>query len=284
MKRYHLLVAAILVLPVFFSCGGKNNPENPNNPSTPTTPTTPTNPSNPSEPNTPPAEPQIEFRRTVRFGKNIVSANGSKDFVAVVEDGLLTKAADNRKIITGSFSFDNSGKTYSLSKFGKMELLENNKIAFTPDGGSRTEYDVEVSEIVSDSGSNSARMNGSWTINETILEYKGGNYTFKGLDLNEVEKKAKEEGFEFNVEVEEGMSVTKIIFTDALMAAEFKNGQSYAAEHNLRLGDSFKLSEFTKGLEGTAKVQFVEELCVVTIETTIDESPAKLRITMKPVN
>jgi hypothetical protein len=131
MKRYIYIVAAILVLPVFFSCGGNAKPEKPSTPSTPSTPTTPTTPTTPENPPTPPA-PQIEFRRTVRFDKNIISANGSKDFVAVFDQMLLTKAGDSREIRTGSFSFDNDSKTYSLSGFGKLELLDDKKVAFTP--------------------------------------------------------------------------------------------------------------------------------------------------------
>ena len=133
-------------------------------------------------PDTPvPAEPQIEFRRTFRFGNNIISANGSKDFIAVFEDGLITKSGDERQILTGKFSFDNSGKAYDFSGFGKLELLEGDKIAFTPSDGIRSVYDAEVSEIVADEGSNANRMNGSWTINEAIVEFRGVTKTFKGF-------------------------------------------------------------------------------------------------------
>ena len=130
-------------------------------------------------------------------------------------------------------------------------------------------------------------MNGSWTIKETILEFRGVNYTMNGLDLNEVEKFAKDQGYEFKTHMDPDMVITKVIITDALVGAQFKNGQSYAAEHNLRLGSDFNLSEFSNGLEGTAKVQFVDDLCVLTIDTNINpsdkENPsnAKLRITLQ---
>ena len=203
--------------------------------------------------------------------------------MAVADPDILTKAADNHKIVTGSYSFDKSSKTWTYNGFGKIELLEDKKIAFTPVGGSRSEYITEVSEIVSDESSNANRMNGSWTINETILEYRGATYSQSGLDLNEVEKIAREQGYEFKTHLDDGMVVSKILITDSLVAADFKNGQSYAAEHNLRVGDTFSLKEFTKNLEGEAKVQFVDELCVITIETTVKDSPAKVRMTMKPV-
>ena len=287
MKRLIYIVAAILVLPVFFSCGGNAKPEKPNTPSTPSTPstpTTPTTPTTPENPPTPPPVPQIEFRRTVRFDKNIISANGSKDFVAVFDKMLLTKAGDSREIRTGSFSFDNASKTYTLSGFGKLELLDDKKVAFTPQGGSRTVYDVEESEIVSDENSNANKMNGSWTLKETILEFRGLNYSFDGLDLNKVEQLAREQQIEFKYHMDDNMVVSKIIITDSMLAASFKNGQSYAAEHNLRSGSNFNLSEFTHGLDGTASVQFVDELCVITIETTLDGSPAKIRLTLQPAN
>ena len=286
MKKYHLLVAAILVLPVFFSCGGKNNPEKPDNPSTPTTPTTPTNPTTPTDPTDPPQppEPQIEFRRTFRFDGNVFSTNRDGDFVAVLRPDFVTKAADNHKIVIGGYSFDNSGKTWSYSSLGKIELLDDKKIAFTPNGGTRTVYDVEVSEIVSDESSNANKMNGSWTIKETILEFRGVNYTLNGLDLNEVEKLARDQGIEFKFHMDDNMVVKKVLVTDSLLAAEFNNGQAYAAEHNLRLGSDFNLSEYTNGLEGSAKVQFVDELCVITIETTLDESPAKIRMTLQKLS
>jgi len=280
MKRYHLLVAAILALPVFFACGGKDDPQKPDTPDTPSTPSTPTTP-------TTPTEPQIEFRKTFRFGGSIVSAGNDGDFVAVMMPDLIVKSSDERKVITGSFSFDNASKTWSFTSLGKVELLENKKVAFTASGGERKLFDADITEIVSDTGSNAGKMNGSWTVKETILEFRGANYTMNGLDLNEVEKFAKDKGYEFKTHMDPDMVVTKVIITDALVGAQFKNGQSYAAEHNLRSGSEFKLSEFTNGLEGTAKIQFVDELCVLTIETNINpsdkENPsnAKVRMTLQ---
>lgn len=274
MKRNYLLVAAILALPVFFACGSQVDPQTPDDPSTPATPETPT-------------EIKIEFRKTFRFEGSIISAGNDGDFVAVMKPEILTKSNDGLKVITGDFSFDNSGKVWTFKNLGKVELLENKKIAFTPSGGERKLYDAEITEIVSDTGSNAGKMNGSWTIKETILEFRGVNYTMNGLDLNEVEKFAKDQGYEFKTHMDPDMVITKVIITDALVGAQFKNGQSYAAEHNLRLGSDFNLSEFSNGLEGTAKVQFVDDLCVLTIDTNINpsdkENPsnAKLRITLQ---
>jgi hypothetical protein len=127
-------------------------------------------------------------------------------------------------------------------------------------------------------------MNGSWTLKETILEFRGLNYSFNGLDLNEVERLAREQQIEFKYHMDDNMVVSKIIITDSMLAASFKNGKSYAAEHNLRTGSNFSLSEFTNGLEGTATVQFVDDLCVISIDTKLDESPAKIRLTLQPLN
>jgi hypothetical protein len=289
MKRFILILTSVLLMPVFFSCGEPVTPDNPVTPSNPTTPTTPTNPTDPTTPTDPvtPPEPEIEFRRTLRFGDTVISANGSKDFVAVYDHRLVTKSGDSREIRTGSFTFNNSTKTYSFTGFGKLELLDDNSVAFTPDGGTRVVYNVTVSQIVSDENSFANKMNGSWTIKETIITFRAYNYTFEGLDLNEVEKLAREQGIEFKFHLNDGMVVSKVILTDALMAASFKNGESYAAEHNLRLGSKFKLSEYTNGLEGTATIDFPNKsdgdynFCTITIDTTLDDSPAQIILTLQ---
>ncbi len=281
MKIAHLLMAALLVLPVFSSCGGKEEPVKPVTPVNPDKPSNPNTPSNPDTPPTPP-EPEIETRRTFSFDGNIISTNGSGDFVAVLKKGVVTRANGRPDIFTGSFSFDKTTKTFSYTKVGKIEMLEDKSIAFTPVGGARTEYSTKETEIVTDENAAANRLNGSWVVEETILDYRGANYTFAGLDLNEVEAKAREAGYEFKTHLDPEMVVTKIIITDSLLGAEFKNGQAYAAEHTLRQGNEFKFSEFTKDLDGTASVQFVDDKCFITVDTTVDEFPAHLIVRLAP--
>lgn len=275
MKRLQFVLAALLVLPVFFSCGKDPEPT-----PIPTPPPTPVDPVTPPEPEPVP----IEFRRTIRFDNNIVSTNSSNDYVAVYKKELvLTKSGDPREISTGSYSFDQKTKTYDLKGFGKLEILSDTKIAFTPDGGSRKEYSAKMTEIVSNENSDANHINRSWTIKETILlmESRGVNKSYEGLDLNKVEKDARDLGIDFKYHMDDGMVVSKVIITDALLAASFKNGQSYAAEHTLGAsGGKFSLSEYTNGLDGTATVQFKEELCIITIDTNLDESEAKIILTL----
>lgn len=294
MKSYKILIAALLVLPVFFSCGGKNNhtPDNPNTPSTPSTPsnpTTPTNPDNPPTPPTPPEpepEPPIEFRRTVRFGQVILSFNSSNDFIAIYPESVMTKSGDSRKISTGTYTFSQEDKTYTLKDLGKLKVLKDDKVAFTPKDGERKEYTAKTSLIVDNEKTEAYLVNKSWTINESILKFRGANYSFDGLDLNEVEKIARDQGIQFKYHMKDGMVAKKLIVTDALVAAEFKNGESYAAEHTLRSGTSFDLSEFTNALKGSATIQFDKEdpqWCYLTIKTTLDESPAEVVFTLKEI-
>lgn len=294
MKSYKILIAALLVLPVFFSCGGKNNhtPDNPNTPSTPSTPSTPTTPTNPDNPPTPPTppepepEPPIEFRRTVRFGQVILSFNSSNDFIAIYPESVMTKSGDSRKISTGTYTFSQEDKTYTLKDLGKLEVLKDDKVAFTPKDGERKEYTAKTSLIVDNEKTEAYLVNKSWTINESILKFRGANYSFDGLDLNEVEKIARDQGIQFKYHMKDGMVAKKLIVTDALVAAEFKNGESYAAEHTLRSGTSFDLSEFTNALKGSATIQFDKEdpqWCYLTIKTTLDESPAEVVFTLKEI-
>lgn len=294
MKSYKILIAALLVLPVFFSCGGKNNhtPDNPNTPSTPSTPSSPTTPTNPDNPPTPPTppepepEPPIEFRRTVRFGQVILSFNSSNDFIAIYPESVMTKSGDSRKISTGTYTFSQEDKTYTLKDLGKLEVLKDDKVAFTPKDGERKEYTAKTSLIVDNEKTEAYLVNKSWTINESILKFRGANYSFDGLDLNEVEKIARDQGIQFKYHMKDGMVAKKLIVTDALVAAEFKNGESYAAEHTLRSGTSFDLSEFTNALKGSATIQFDKEdpqWCYLTIKTTLDESPAEVVFTLKEI-
>lgn len=275
MKRLQFVLAALLVLPIFFSCGKDPEP-------TPTPPPTPVTPDPPTPPEPEPVP--IEFRRTIRFDNNIVSTNSSNDYVAVYKKELvLTKSEDPREITTGSYTFDQKTKAYDLKDFGKLEILSDTQIAFTPVGGSRKEYSAKMTEIVSNENSDANHINRSWTIKETILlmESRGVNYTYEGLDLNKVEKDARDLGIDFKYHMDDGMVVTKVVITDALLAASFKNGQSYAAEHTLgAAGGKFSLSEYTNGLDGTATVQFKEELCIITIDTNLDESAAKIILTL----
>ena len=285
MKHLPLVVAVLLVLPVFFSCGGKHDPDNPSTPTTPTTPTDPggtTTPTDPEDPPTPPA-PAIESRNTFRFDKNIVSTTGSGDFVAVFDASLVTKSGDSGKnVVTGSYSFDNDSKTWTYNGFGKIVLGDDNNITFSTDDGVSKTFVAKVSEISSDEESVAFKLNGSWKTAQTVVEFRGGTYRYQGdLNLNEVEKQARDLGYEFTTHLDEGMTVSKIIVTDSMMAAEFKNSQSYAAEHNLRIGSSFDFSEFTKGMTGTGTVEFNDNTCIITVKTVVDESPATLYMTLE---
>ena len=287
MKSYHYLIAALLVLPVLFSCGGKNNhtPVTPD-PPTPVTPVTPDPPTPPTPPTPPEPEPPIEFRRTIRFDHNIISFNSSKDFVAVYQESLLTKSGDPRKIVSSSYSYSDVNKTYVLKDFGKLEVVDDKQIAFTPEGGSRKVYDAETTLIVDSETAPAYLVNKSWTLNESILKFRGVNYSFDGLDLNEVEKIARDQGIEFKYHMNPNMVAKKLVFTDALVAALFNNGECYAAEHTLRSGTNFSLDEFTYDLKGTATIQFDPddpEWCYITIKTTLDESPAEVVFTLKEI-
>ena len=287
MKSYHYLIAALLVLPVLFSCGGKNNhtPVTPD-PPTPVTPVTPDPPTPPTPPTPPEPEPPIEFRRTIRFDHNIISFNSSKDFVAVYQESLLTTSGDPRKIVSSSYSYSDDNKTYVLKDFGKLEVVDDKQIAFTPEGGSRKVYDAETTLIVDSETAPAYLVNKSWTLNESILKFRGVNYSFDGLDLNEVEKIARDQGIEFKYHMNPNMVAKKLVFTDALVAALFNNGECYAAEHTLRSGTNFSLDEFTYDLKGTATIQFDPddpEWCYITIKTTLDESPAEVVFTLKEI-
>ena len=291
MKSYKILIAALLVLPVFFSCGGKNN-HTPEPEPTPTPAPTPTPTPTPDPTPTPTPEPEpepeppLEFRRTVRFDRHILSFNSSNDFIAVYEESLLTKSEDPRKISTGTYTFSQDDKAYTLKDFGKLEVLADDKVAFTPKDGSRKEYKAETTLIVENEASEANLVNKSWTINKSILKFRGVNYTLDGLDLNEVEKIARDQGIEFKYHMNDGMVAKKLIVTDALIAANFNNGESYAAEHTLRSGTKFDLSEFTNGIKGSATIQFDKEdpsWCYITITTTLDQSPAEVVFTLKEV-
>ena len=308
MKSYKLLIAALLVLPVFFSCGGKNNhtPDNPNTPSTPSTPSTPTTPTDPETPPTPPTpepepEPPLEFRRTIRFSQVILSFNSSNDFIAIYPESIMTKSGDSRKIFTGTYTFSQDDKAYTLKDFGKLEVLADDKVAFTPKDGTRKEYKAETTLIADNEKSADNLANRSWNINNVILKFRGASYDdfHDGLDLNKVEQIARDQGIEFKYHMNEGMVAKKIIFTDALIAAQFKNGESYAAEHTLHDGKvvkndngteytEFNLSEFTNALKGSATIQFDKdkdgnEWCYINISTTLDQSPAEVVFTLKEI-
>ena len=191
---------------------------------------------------------------------------------------LLTKSNDTRKIVTSSYTYSDSDRTYILKDFGKLEVIDDKQIAFTPDGGTRKVYDATSTLIVTD-GTAATLLNRTWVISKTILEFRSANYQFDGLNLNEIEKIARDQGIEFKYHMADGMVAKKFVVTDALAAALFQNGEAYAAEHNLRSGTEFKLSEFTNGLKGDANVQFRDgetDKCYITINTTLDESPAKV--------
>ena len=287
MKSYKLLIAALLVLPVFFSCGGKNNhtPDPTPTPAPTPTPTPTPDPPTPTPPE-PEPEPPLEFRRTIRFSQVILSFNSSNDFIAIYPESIMTKSGDSRKIFTGTYTFSQDDKAYTLKDFGKLEVLADDKVAFTPKDGTRKEYKAETTLIVDNDKTEAYLVNKSWTINESILKFRGANYSFDGLDLNEVEKIARDQGIEFKYHMNDGMVAKKLIVTDALIAAQFKNGESYAAEHTLRSGTSFDLSEFTNGLKGSATIQFDKEdpeWCYITIKTTLDESPAEVVFTLKEI-
>ena len=291
MKSYHYLVAALLVLPVLFSCGGKNNhtPDPPTPaPPTPVNPTpvdpTPVDPT-PVDP-TPTPPPPIEFRRTITFDNSIVSFNSSKDYIAVYKETLLTKSGDPRKIVSSTYTYSDDDRTYTLKDFGKLEVIDDKQIAFTPSGGSRKVYDATTSLIVDNQTSAAYLVNKSWTIERSTLYFRGASYDLDGLDLNKVEEIARGQGIEFKYHMNPNMVAKKLVFTDALVAAQFNNGEVYAAEHTLRSGTKFNLDEFTNDLKGSASIEFDKddpELCFIYITTTLDHSEAEVEFKLKEI-
>jgi len=290
MKSYHYLIAVLLVMPVLFSCGGKNNhtPDNPTPVVDPDPPVTP-DPVTPDpvdpDPVTPPA-PEIEFRRTVRFDNNIISFNSSKDYIAVYKESLLTKSGDPRKIVSSTYSYSGSDRTYVLQDLGKLEVIDDKQIAFTPDGGDRKVYDAETSLIVENESSVAYLANKSWTIEKSRLYFRGASYDLDGLDLNKVEEIARGQGIEFKFHMNPNMVAKKLVITDALLAAQFNNGECYAAEHTLRSGSKFDLSEFTNELKGSASIEFDKDeadLCFIYITTTLDESEAEVEFVLREI-
>lgn len=255
MKRRHLLIAVAVAFPVLFSCNGLLGPASD------------------------PVETQTELSRTFRFGDNIISTNSNGDFVAVLASESLTKSGDGCKVVTGSYSPSLSGKAWSFDQVGKLELLADNKIAYTSPDGTRKVYDVELTGI--SAGSGASRIIGSWTVKETIGDYRGVNYSMDGLDLNEAEEMISEQGYELNLNLDADMVVTRVIITDSLVGAELENGKPYAAEHNLTIGSSFHVKECSSGLEGSAKFQYVDDFCVLTIDTVIEDYPARLLLTLQ---
>ena len=288
MKSYKILIAALLVLPVLFSCGGKNNhtPDNPTpTPVTPVTPDPPTPPTPPTPPE-PEPEPPLEFRRTVRFEQVILSFNSSNDFVAIYPESVMTKSGDSRKISTGTYTFSQEDKTYTLKDFGKLEVLKDDKVAFTPKDGERHEYTAKTSLIVENEKSEANLINKSWSIERSSLYFRGASYDLDGLDLNKVEEIARGQGIEFKFHMKENMVAKKLIVTDALIAAEFMNGEAYAAEHTMRSGDDFDLSEFTNALKGKASVEFDKDdpsVCFFYITTSLDGSDAEVEFKLKEI-
>ena len=80
------------------------------------------------------------------------------------------------------------------------------------------------------------------------------------------------------------MVAKKLVFTDALAAALFNNGEVYAAEHTLRSGSKFDLSEFTNNLKGKASIEFDKDdpsMCFIYITTTLDGSEAEVEFVLK---
>lgn len=257
MKHRHLFISAVIALPVLFSCNGLSGPNNSDDPVSP-----------------------VESFKTFRFGDNIISTNSDGEFVAVLAPELLTKSDGESNVVTGAFSSDAAG-SWSFDRVGKLELLANNKLAYTSADGRYKVYDVELTGITSVPGTDANRILGSWTVRETIGDYRGVNYSMDGLNINEAERMVAEQGYTLNLNLEEDMVVKRIIITESLVGAELENGKSYAAEHNLSIGNSFHVKECSSGLEGSGKLQFLDDFCVLTIDTSIEGYPARFILTLQ---
>ncbi|MBP5397011.1 MAG: hypothetical protein J6Y32_00015 [Bacteroidales bacterium] len=169
---------------------------------------------------------------------------------------------------------------------GELPADEQGNIDTT--GG--VESEIESSAEDSDNP-NEAQTNGTWVVQETIAIVRGANFSKPGLDVHAFASWAYETLGIINandVKEVEGYKVSNLMITDSMLTLCFDNGKFFSSNVDLKNVQSFKIEDFFEKnskvgeyINGTGKIEFSGDLCVLTIDGAIKGTKATIALTLK---
>lgn len=267
MKKILTLLAVAVALPVLFSCNKDKQ----------------------ADAKTIPTGAMIADAATFANDDMGVTTNADGSFIAWTTD---VKGVKSYMLMFGTYTV--SGNVYTLKDekgnvWATMTVVSADKVHFVGQG---LDQDIDVTTTKPDvANPNETLTNHSWNPVSLIVEYRGVNFSQEGgVDFNALETWGRNQwpkDFPSNPVFEEDMKMTKAIFTNSKVGFCFANGKNIAAEFNAKNGLAFKLEQINIGedpvelMNGQATVEFSEDKCVLGIQGTLNENPAKAIITFK---
>lgn len=198
--------------------------------------------------------------------------NGGEDAFGFTKDKITTY-----DIIKGTYTYDPATSTYTMyidgSTWGTLQVKAGYTIhlKIQSAGLDQDFTGVTLSEPNRDDEIQRA-SNHTWKAVETIVNYKGINYSNAGVDLNNfaawvIKNFGGEDPFKPNMVLENA------VITDSYVAFFFKNGQQIVGKVSLKSGNSFTFTPLA--IEGKDKVTMFEG------EASINISADKLVFSVK---
>ena len=131
-------------------------------------------------------------------------------------------------------------------------------------------------------------FNRDWNVESVKFSIKGVNKTFSGLNLNEIETFAKENGITFSKTFKANMVSTKVAISDSYIGIVFANGEYYCAEYELPNSSdaSFKIDEISEleveVLNGNARYDILGGKLILTVSGKVNGEDSTVTVTLAP--
>lgn len=215
-----------------------------------------------------------------------LNANADGTAIGKVSRALLTKAVEeNWEAYIGTYTVDANGN-YTFSNLGTI-TKDGNTYKFIPEGGSASDAIIVDAQAVK-AAEDAVIFNRNWNVESVKFSIKGVNKTFSGLNLNEIETFAKENGITFSKTFKANMVSTKVAISDSYIGIVFANGEYYCAEYELPNSSdaSFKIDEISEleveVLNGNARYDILGGKLILTVSGKVNGEDSTVTVTLAP--
>ncbi len=226
------------------------------------------------------------YARTFKAPGFNLNANADGSALGRISPELATKAEDNWVAYVGTYTVDKDGN-YVFSNLGTIKK-DGNTYKFIPEGGTDADA-IEVTATAAKTVEDAVIFNRDWSVEHISVSFKAVGKEFTGLNLNEIETFAKDNGLEFNKTFKANMVAQKVAIGDDFIAIVFANGEKYCASYTLpNSSDSaFKIDEISELevelLDGDAKYDILNGKLILSVNGKVNSDDTRVVVTLVPL-